>query len=198
MAAEIYLVRHGETEWNTQGRFQGCLDSPLTRNGCEQARQFGFLLGRALAGHRDVAMHVSRLGRACETAEIIRNYAPVAAPILEPRIREVTLGSWDGLVQADIDAGWTGLPAGSNPFDWYFRAPNGEGYDEAVNRVAAWLSEVQGIVVAISHGLTGRVIRGTYLGLARREALSLAVPQDVVWLLADRRVEALRVTPDDG
>ena len=124
--------------------------------------------------------------------------APVAAPILEPRIREVTLGSWDGLVQADIDAGWTGLPAGSNPFDWYFRAPNGEGYDEAVNRVAAWLAEVQGIVVAISHGLTGRVIRGTYLGLARREALSLAVPQDVVWLLADRRVEALRVTPDDG
>jgi broad specificity phosphatase PhoE len=64
--------------------------------------------------------------------------------------------------------------------------------------VAAWLSEVQGIVVAISHGLTGRLIRGTYLGLPRREALSLPVPQDVVWLLADRRVEALRVTPDDG
>ncbi len=149
-----------------------------TRNGHEQARQFGLLLGRALAGHRDVAMHVSPLGRACETAETIRKYVPVAAPILDPRIREVTIGSWDGLVQTDIDAGWPGMLDGASPFDWHFCAPNGEGYDEAVNRVAAWLSEVQGIVLAISHGLTGRLIRGTYLGLPRREALSLPVPQD--------------------
>ena len=48
MDAEIYLVRHGETEWNAQGRFQGCLDSPLTPNGREQARQFGMLLARVL------------------------------------------------------------------------------------------------------------------------------------------------------
>jgi hypothetical protein len=66
------------------------------------------------------------------------------------RIREATIGSWDGLTHADIDARWPGLLDGSSPFDWYFRAPNGEGYDEAVNRVAEWLSEVQGIVVAIS------------------------------------------------
>jgi broad specificity phosphatase PhoE len=68
MDAEIYLVRHGETEWNTQGRFQGGLDSPLTRNGREQARQFGLLLARVLDGSRNFAMHVSPLGRTCETA----------------------------------------------------------------------------------------------------------------------------------
>ena len=89
-------------------------------------------------------MHVSPLGRACETAEIIRKYAPVGAPIFEPRIREVTIGSWDGLVQTDIDAGWPGLLAGASQFEWFFRAPNGEGYDEVVNRVAEWLSEVEG------------------------------------------------------
>lgn len=90
MNAEIYLVRHGETEWNAQGRFQGCLDSPLTPNGREQARQFGVLLARVLNGYRGVTMHVSSLGRACETAEIVRKYVPVAAPIREPRIREGT------------------------------------------------------------------------------------------------------------
>ena len=74
MDAEIYLVRHGETEWNAQGRFQGCLDSPLTPNGREQARQIGMLLARVLEGYRGVTMHVSPLGRACETAEIIRKY----------------------------------------------------------------------------------------------------------------------------
>jgi broad specificity phosphatase PhoE len=50
MDAEIYLGRHGETEWNAQDRFQGCLDSPLTPNGREQARQFGMLLARVLNG----------------------------------------------------------------------------------------------------------------------------------------------------
>ena len=109
MDAEIYLVRHGETEWNAQGRFQGCLDSPLTPNGREQARQFGMLLARVLNGYRGVTMHVSPLGRACETAEIVRKYVPIAAPIREHRIREVTIGSWDGLTHEDIDAGWPGM-----------------------------------------------------------------------------------------
>ena len=54
MGIEIYLVRHGETEWNTQGRFQGRLDSPLTPNGREQARQFGLLLARVLNGYGGV------------------------------------------------------------------------------------------------------------------------------------------------
>jgi broad specificity phosphatase PhoE len=66
-----------------------------------------------------------------------------------------------------------------------------------VNRVVAWLAEVQGIVIAVSHGLIGRLIRGAYLGLPRREALSLPVPQDIVWRLAERRIEAFRATADD-
>jgi broad specificity phosphatase PhoE len=61
----------------------------------------------------------------------------------------------------------------------------------------AWLAEVQGTVVAVSHGLTERLIRGAYLGLHRREDLSLPVPQDIVWQLADGRIEALRATTDD-
>ena len=79
MDVEIFLVRHGETEWNVQGRFQGCLDSPLTPNGREQARQFGLLLAR-VKWIPDVTMHVSPLGRACETAEIIRK-CPASAPM---------------------------------------------------------------------------------------------------------------------
>ena len=53
---------------------------------------------------------------------------------------------------------------GSDRFNWYFRAPDGETYDQAVNRVVTWLAEAQGTVVAVSHGLTGRLIRGAYLG----------------------------------
>ncbi len=106
-------------------------------------------------------------------------------------IQEVTVGSWDGLTHADIDAGWPGALDGAIAFDWYFRAPDGEGYGVAVERVRSWLDDADGSIVAISHGLIGRLIRGAYLGLPRDEALTLPVPQDVVWLLAQGRVEAL-------
>ena len=161
MDAEIYLVRHGETEWNAQGRFQGCLDSPLTPNGREQARQFGMLLARVLWMVIAASPCTSVLSVAhVKLRKLSGNTLPVAAPIREPRIREVTIGSWDGLTHEDIDAGWPGMLHGSDRFNWYFRAPNGEAYDQAVNRVVTWLAEVQGTVVAVSHGLTGRLIRG--------------------------------------
>jgi broad specificity phosphatase PhoE len=68
MAAEIYLLRHGETDWNAQGRFQGKLELPsdLARS---QAEDVGRLLSAVLKG-RNVALHVSPLGRGRETAEL--------------------------------------------------------------------------------------------------------------------------------
>lgn len=191
MHPEVFLVRHGETAWNAEERFQGQLDSPLTQHGREQAAQNGKLLAAALAGRGAVAMHVSPLGRAQQTAAIIRTQGTYASPMNEPRIQEVTTGTWDGLTHDGIEAGWPGLLDGATAFDWYFRAPDGEAYDAAVTRVRAWLDTVEGSVVAVSHGLVGRLIRGAYLGLPQEEALVLPVPQDVVWHLVHGRVEAL-------
>jgi broad specificity phosphatase PhoE len=74
MATEIYLLRHGETEWNTQGRYHGTLDSPLTRRGRKQAEDVGRLLSAILKG-RNVAFYISPLGRTRETAEIICDFS---------------------------------------------------------------------------------------------------------------------------
>ena len=191
MAAEIFLVRHGETAWNAEGRFQGQLDSPLTPHGREQATQNGKLLAAVLANRGALTMHVSPLGRAQQTAAIIRAHGTYASSVDEPRIQEVTTGIWDGLTHDGIEAGWPGLLDGATAFDWYFRAPNGETYEEAIARVRSWLDEVNSTVVAVSHGLIGRLVRGAYLGLSREEALVLPVPQDVVWVLAHGSVEAL-------
>ncbi len=189
MAAEVYLLRHGETEWNAQGRYQGKLDSPLTRRGREQAQDIGRLLSAILTG-RNVALHISPLGRTRETAEIICNF--IDAPlVIEPRIQEVSIGSWDGLTRIDIDAGWPGRLNGCNAYDWFFRAPDGESYEEALARVSSWLTVLKGVTVAVSHGLASRIIRGAYLGLTREQTLSLPVPQDIIWHLAEHRVEAL-------
>jgi len=197
MAAEIYLVRHGETEWNAQGRYQGKLDSPLTRRGREQAQHVGRFLSLILKGRRDIALHISPLGRARETAEIICNFID-ANSIVEPRIGELSIGSWDGLTHTDIHAGWPGQLNGCSVYDWFFRAPDGESYAEAFGRVSSWLKELNGVTVAVSHGLTGRIIRGAYLGLAREQTLSLPVPHEVVWHLIEHRIEALAPPADAG
>jgi probable phosphoglycerate mutase len=188
---EIYLIRHGQTEWNAQGRFQGKLDSPLTDTGVRQAEA----IGRRLAG-LDLsfdAFVTSPLGRTRQTAAIIAGCVHLPAAQLDDRLAEVSLGSWDGLTHIDIDAQWPGLLDGSTPFDWFFRSPDGESYDAAFQRAECWLHERQGVTVAVSHGLVSRIIRGAYSGLSETEALSLSVPQDVIWRLSSGRIDPVHV-----
>lgn len=174
----IYLIRHGETVWNVAGRLQGGLDSPLTRRGQEQAGKIGRRLAQELAAAGLPADgHVSPLGRAKETAARIATHVRVPFHD-EPRLREVSLGAWDGLTPEEIDAEYPDAVAGAEPFDWCFRSPDGETFEAACARVQDWLSSLTQPTVAVSHGLTGRLIRGAYLGLTRREMLTLPASQD--------------------
>lgn len=189
--AEIYLIRPGETEWNAAGRFQGKLDSPLTVLGEAQAKACGNRL--VMLGLRFDAVISSPLGRTRQTAVIIRTYGDFAPTQFDERLAEVSVGSWDGLTHVDIDAQWPGLLDGTNPFDWFFRSPDGESYESVHSRATEWLAEQRGSVLAISHGLVGRVIRGAFLNLPKNDALALPVPQDVIWRLANGRIESISI-----
>ncbi|WEK02171.1 MAG: histidine phosphatase family protein [Candidatus Sphingomonas phytovorans] len=186
---EIYLVRHGETEWNAAGRFQGKLDSRLTDKGVAQAGACGRRL--SAMGTEFETLFASPLGRARETAAIIKSFGISPEVQCDDRIAEVSIGSWDGLTHVDIDAQWPGLLDDTTPFDWFFRSPDGESYDAANARVTQWLNDLQGVTLAVSHGLIGRLIRGTYLGMTRDDALGLPVPQDVIWQLSKGRIESI-------
>jgi broad specificity phosphatase PhoE len=188
---EIYLVRHGETEWNRDGRLQGQQNSSLTALGREQAKQLGRLLGRLL-GLRQPLMKASPLGRALETAAIIRQHVPGPEPIIDPRLQEMTLGSWEGLTRKEVNERCKGVVGGDANAEWWFRAPGGESYDHFQERVRSWLAEQSGIVIAVSHGITTRMIRGEYLGLSRHERLSLPVPHGVIWRMVGGAVETIR------
>ncbi len=181
-ASEIYLVRHGETEWNASGRFQGGLDSALTARGIEQAEACGRRLA-ALVTHDDV-IHSSPLGRARQTTAILQAFTRSPRIAFDDRLAEVSIGSRDGLTHVDIDACWPGLLDGATHFDWFFRSPDGESFEAAAKRVQSWLDGLDGTVIAVSHGLLGRILRGVYLGLSRDDALRLPVPQDAIWRLA--------------
>ncbi len=190
----ILLVRHGETEWNRIGRYQGWSDSPLTALGVAQARA----IGRRLAASPEAAtaeIVASPLGRACRTAEIIAECLGRAVPPrLDQRLREISLGSWDGLDRTEIRARAPEMFSGEGRHEWYFRAPDGESYDGFAGRIAAWLGDIgDGPVIAVCHGVVTRVLRGLYAGLPRVAALRLPVPQDRIFRLADNRIEEIDV-----
>lgn len=104
----IYLLRHGETVWNTLGRFQGQLDSPLTRLGIEQADAVAGLLRAEIAGDaQSFEMQVSPLGRARETAARVQRLLPLARRE-DARLMEVSVGCWDGLTRFEIDMEFPG------------------------------------------------------------------------------------------
>jgi broad specificity phosphatase PhoE len=174
----IYLLRHGETVWNAAGRFQGQKDSPLTSRGIRQADQAAERLAWEISRcNARFDIHVSPLGRARETADRIARSIPLVAKE-DPRLMEVTMGSWDGMTRHEIDFEYPGALHGTDAFDWYFRSPDGETFDDACARAESWISEISTPTIAISHGLTGRLIRGINLGLSRREMLELPVSQD--------------------
>ena len=189
----IYLLRHGETLWNSLGRFQGQLDSPLTPRGVEQADQVARLLRDALNNDNQLfQMQISPLGRVRQTVERVQAKLPL--PYIEDdRLVEVTTGSWDGLTRFEIDNEFPGHLDGSNAFDWYFRAPDGESFDDSCKRATSWILDVRHPTIAISHGLFGRILRGVFVGLLKQEMLELPVPQDGFYRLNDGRCELITV-----
>lgn len=190
----IYLVRHGQTEFNLARRYQGGLDSALTEEGLEQARRMGELLQSLIGGEPSWEIVSSPQGRARRTAEII-NGALDLPTTQDPRLREISLGEWDGL---PIDEVAHKLPSGAGVWERQLHAPGGENFEAISSRIGDWLSDLDGSgrrVVAVSHGMAGRVLRGLYAGLSRQAMLELPVPQDAVFRLADGRIERIDCRP---
>jgi probable phosphoglycerate mutase len=187
----IFLVRHGETEWNRARRYQGWSDSPLTARGIAQAEAIGRRLS-ALPEAADAEIVASPTGRARRTAELIAEcLGRSAPPRVDERLREISLGSWDGLGRREIRCR---MNAAFAEFEWYFHTPDGESYDGFAARIAAWLREAgDRPVIAVSHGVATRVLRGLYAGLPRAAALSLSVPQDRIFRLSAGTIEEIAV-----
>jgi probable phosphoglycerate mutase len=189
----IYLVRHGETEFNLAGRYQGGLDSPLTARGEAQARAVGALL-KDLTSDEPFELVASPLGRAWRTAQIIAEIVGLPDPVAVEGLREVTLGSWDGMTGEDIDFAYPGARDGLTRWDWHFASPDGERYAGFAGRLADWMADAcrpERRIVAVTHGVASRVLRGLYACLPKDEALKLEVPQDAVFRLDGGRIERI-------
>jgi broad specificity phosphatase PhoE len=188
----ILLVRHGETEWNRERRFQGWLDAPLTERGIAQASAIGRLLA-SLPEAGDATIAASPLGRARRTAEIICDRMHSSASLrVDGRLRELSIGSWDGLTFNEIEALSPGIFDRQGP-EWCFNTADGESYAAFAGRVGEWLGEQDeaSTTIVVAHGLVSRILRGLYASLPRATALALPVPQDRIFRLSDGTIEMI-------
>jgi broad specificity phosphatase PhoE len=186
----LYYIRHGETDWNVEGRLQGQRDIPINARGREQARRCGEILNDLLA--RDATDPAqfdyvsSPLGRARETMELVR-----AALGLDPtgyrqdaRLAEISFGQWEGFTTEELRLSWPDAVAERERDKWGFAPPEAESYATMSLRVHDWYGALVRHTVVVAHGgtLRGLVVQ---LGIASpEEAPFLDIAQGVVYMIA--------------
>jgi broad specificity phosphatase PhoE len=131
----LFLSRHGETDWNAEGRFQGHADVPLNEHGRAQARGLAHRLERT----RIDAIYSSDLARSRDTAAIVAAPHGLAVTALK-ELREVDVGEWSGLTREEIEARWPGRSQRwkEEGHGWL----EGETYEEMAARVVACLDRL--------------------------------------------------------
>lgn len=149
---EIIFVRHGETLWNQERRYQGQLDSPLTELGRRQAK----LTAAHLAQGRIDAVYTSDLKRARMTAAAIGAQQGLT-PQTDPRLREMSFGVWEGLKRAEVVEKYPEIFFARDADILSVRVPGGELPGEVLLRFRAFLGECvaqhqTGRVAVVSHG----------------------------------------------
>ena len=175
---DLLILRHGETEWNREGRIQGEMDSPLTDRGRAQAAAQGRLMAdRDLSGW---AMWSSPQRRARTTAEIA---LPGHHVLIDPRLSEIAMGEWTGARRAEIAQQHPHLFDHDTDLTWYDSAPGGEGLEALYARTGAFLATLRGPAVLVTHGITSRMLRCHALGLEPGAFADLPGGQGVVYAI---------------
>ena len=152
----ILLARHGETDWNSVGRWQGHADPPLNDAGRSQAAE----LAERLAGDGIAAIYSSDLMRASQTAHVVANRLGLAV-VEDAGLREIDVGSWSGLTRAEVEQrfpeGYARWLEGEIGHDGETREELTERVVGAVERIAA--QHPDGTILAVTHGGAIRALR---------------------------------------
>ncbi|WP_268809370.1 histidine phosphatase family protein [Vibrio parahaemolyticus] len=188
MTRRIFVLRHGETEFNADKKLQGHCNSSLTSKGSDQARRVGTTL-KQYVENRPFRVYSSTLGRALQTSQIVFEELNYSYENLnkEPRLKEFSLGEWEQRTIPSLEQEIPNLLAQN---DWYLQAPNCETYESVRERLSSWLSDVahDEDIVVVSHGLTGIVLRGLLLGMDYTQVWQQDLPQDAFFIIEDSRI----------
>ncbi|WP_375412549.1 histidine phosphatase family protein [uncultured Bradyrhizobium sp.] len=187
----IYYIRHGETDWNVEGRLQGGIDTPLNDLGRTQAAHAGAILADLFKRDGRVASSLdfvaSPLQRARHTMDLVRSELGLLADgyTLDDRLREIGYGQWEGSTLAQMQALDPELFAIRQIDKWTVPPPGGESYAAVQIRMRDWYACLKADTVAVAHGGTARALM-VALGIeTTSSAADLFIEQGVVYVFSN-------------
>ena len=186
----LYYVRHGETDFNVEGRLQGRRDTVLNARGLQQAVECANVLrdlfARDQRGAADLAYVASPLKRARETMGILRATLGLDPQVynIDARLMEISYGEWEGLTFPEIEARTPDAAAQRDRDKWDFAPPGGESYRELTRRIGEWYESVTCDTVVAAHGGGVRALMALFGVLPKEEATHAQIAQDVVYVFA--------------
>src|SRR6476661_2508342 len=190
-APVIYYIRHGETQWNAEGRLQGVQDIPLNDLGRKQAAHAGDILADLFArdgrDETSIAFVASPLGRARSSMELVRDTLGLAPAgySLDDRLREIGYGHWEGSTLAQMQASDPDVFAQRQADKWTVSPPGGESYASVEMRMRDWYVSLLVDTVAVAHGGTARALM-VALGIETpASAADLTIDQGAVYVFGD-------------
>ena len=186
----LWFIRHGETDYNREGRLQGQRDIPLNPKGREQASAVGRTL-RKLAGPEierlEGAFVASPLIRTRQTMELAR--AAMGLPpgdyALCDDLKELTFGDWEGLTWPEVEARDPAGAAARAADKWDFAPPNGESYADLARRLVPWVQSIERDLFVASHGGVARALMFLLGGVAPAVAAEANIYQGRALLFAE-------------
>jgi probable phosphoglycerate mutase len=190
----IYMIRHGQTDWNAQIRLQGQKDIPLNDTGRTQASGNGRALARLVGDDpdRDFDFVSSPLHRTRETMELLRGAMGLAPARyrIDERLKEVSFGDWEGYTLAELQMEMPERVAERELSKWDFIPPgaDAESYEILSWRIGAWLASVNRPTVCVSHGGVIRTLFKLLGAMDAEEAALGAIPQDRILKIEDRTI----------
>ncbi len=195
----FYLVRHGQTRWNEEGRFQGRSDIPLSAEGRRQA----LANARRLRAHLDADPSVppgveilsSPLSRCVETMGIIADELaiPESARRIDPRLVEAGFGRWEGLTTHEVKDRFPAERKLRKVDRWRFAPQGGTSHEETAADMRSLTADLPGdrAFILVSHSGNLRVMFAMLEGLAEADAMRIAVPHDRVFAWRDGRFHSI-------
>ncbi len=203
-AARLIIWRHGRTEWNVDARFQGQADLPLDGVGYAQAVR----AAEVLAAYRPTGLYSSDLSRSYQTAAALAERTGLEI-ITDKRLREIHVGSWEGLLGAEVKAADPDLARRLWAGEEVRRSPTGESPSEVAERMAEALTEIveaaedRSTVVVVTHGLSGRVGACRFVGLPLEHWRLFGGLSNCAWVSIERhrsgkywRIKGYNMTAD--
>jgi len=183
MVLELILARHGQTVWNSECRFQGWKDSPLTKRGVLQAKK----IAKFLQGKRIDSIFCSDLGRAKETAAFIIQHHPESFVEFVPELREISFGLLEGKTWEQAAESTPSLFELETKDRFTIPHPRGESFEQLEERVGKFLKKILKLhdetILLASHEGVGKTILQILFNLDFEARGKVVQPHEIVYVI---------------